>query len=91
MAEERGLFAGDTKHRTVNNIVEDMKTTKTQIAEWKKMETDSLLEDSDSDDDNNEDGDDGDDDGGMSTYEMAIAKLKQRMKALKSELKNHAE
>ena len=85
MAEERGLFAGDTKSRTVNDIVEDIKMTKKQMADLKAMEEDSIF----SDDSDEEDGD-GDSDGeGMNTYELAIASLKKRLKELKSELKNH--
>ena len=86
MAEERGLFAGDAKSRTVNDIVEDIKMTKKQMADLKAMEEDSIFSD-----DSNEEDSDGDSDGeGMNTYELAIASLKKRLKELKSELKNHS-
>ena len=88
MAEERGLFAGDAKARTVNDIVEDIKITKKQMADWREMETDSLLS-ADSDEEDSDSDGDGD---GMNTYmyKLAIASLKKRLKELKSELKNHS-
>ena len=86
MAEERGLFAGDAKSRTVNDIVEDIKMTKKQMADLKAMEEDSIFSD-----DSDEEDSDGDSDGeGVKTYELAIASLKKRLKELKSELKNHS-
>lgn len=86
MAEERGLFAGDAKSRTVNDIVEDIKMTKKQMADLKAMEEDSIFSD-----DSDEEDSDGDSDGeGVNTYELAIASLKKRLKELKSELKNHS-
>lgn len=84
MAEERGLFAGDAKARTVNDIVEDIKITKKQMADLREMETDSLLSADSDEEDSDGDGD------GMSAYKLAIASLKKRLKELKSELKNHS-
>jgi len=81
MAAERGLFGGDNKSRTIVDIVEDLRETKEQISRWKKLQREEFDSDSDSDGDS--------DDDAMNTSELAIMKLKQRKKELKSELKNH--
>lgn len=56
MAEERGLFAGDARPRTVNDIVEDLKMTKEQIAAWKDMKKNDVMGDDSNSDDSDCDG-----------------------------------